>query len=319
MTESDRPQSQRVRLGELLVQRGAITDEDINHILEHQREHGGRFASAALALELTSQDELVGALSAQMRFPGLTIERCPVEAVRESKIPISLLRELRVLPCRSFRRTLVIAMADPQNLRVLGALEAVCRQRVQPVLALQSVIQAQLDLLPNDEPRDQSTVERATTPTRSPLPIPATVRTSESERQDAERRSTLQTDARVGLRDALRALKDGEYDAARSAARKSIKADPFDGRGHFAMARALRGLGRHDEARKALEQTVALQPDYYAAWRILAMSHEEHGEVEPALSAWTSAARACSDDATRSVIQDRVDLLHQKIKASTVL
>ncbi len=309
-------QDQRRPIGQLLVERGLLRDDQVDQVLDYQRVHGLRFASATLALGFVSQSSLINALGAQRTCPYLVIDECPLDAVRTSEIPLSVLRELEVLPCRVFHRSLVVAMPDPGNERILGALESVSRRRVHPVLGLKSVIKGHLDSLPDT---DDHLEVRTAEPTPAPLPIPPTQRPSGNEAQEAVRRTERQTEARVGLRDALRALKEGDHNKAVAAARRSMKADPFDSRAHFAMARGLLGLERMTEAVTALEQTVALEPAYYSAWRSLASIQEASGAVEEAIHSWREALRTSPSDEARVVIQARLSKLNEQIGIAEVL
>ena len=147
---------------------------------------------------------------------------------------------------------------------------------------------------------------RDTAPTPTPLPVEAAgaseLEGSAARARQAERRA----EARSGLRDSLVALKEQRFEDAVDAARRSMKADPFDGRTHYVQARALAGLGREEEACTALEQTVALLPEHFDAWRTLAVLNEHLGQTERAGAAWAEAARTAPDAETRIKIERRL-------------
>src|SRR5262245_32567980 len=56
-------------IGELLKQVRALTPEQIEAVLVHQRDKGLRFGEAAVALELVSSDDVLWALSQQFHYP----------------------------------------------------------------------------------------------------------------------------------------------------------------------------------------------------------------------------------------------------------
>ena len=68
---------------------------------------------------------LTDVLSKQHRCAGLVLDDTPQKLVESSGIPVPMLRQLKVLPCKVFRRTTVFAMADPHDQQTVGALQAV--------------------------------------------------------------------------------------------------------------------------------------------------------------------------------------------------
>lgn len=66
------PASHEVRdraLGEILVSAKALTPQQVNTVLEHQRQHGVRFGDAAVGLGYTQQETVLWALSQQFEYP----------------------------------------------------------------------------------------------------------------------------------------------------------------------------------------------------------------------------------------------------------
>jgi hypothetical protein len=59
----------RTNLGHILVGLGRIGEDDVTRALEHQRQHGGYFGEALLALGLVSKDELEWGLASQFDLP----------------------------------------------------------------------------------------------------------------------------------------------------------------------------------------------------------------------------------------------------------
>lgn len=62
-------------IGALLRESRKLTDEQVEQILIHQREHGIRFGEAAVALQLATDDDVVWALSQQFHYPYALGER----------------------------------------------------------------------------------------------------------------------------------------------------------------------------------------------------------------------------------------------------
>ena len=61
--------AERRTIGQILMSFGRITEAQAKSALEHQRDHGGYFGEALLALGLVSQDELEWGLASQFDLP----------------------------------------------------------------------------------------------------------------------------------------------------------------------------------------------------------------------------------------------------------
>lgn len=62
-------------IGDLMRESRKLTDEQIEQILLHQREHDVRFGEAAVALEFVTRDDVVWALAQQFHYPYVPGER----------------------------------------------------------------------------------------------------------------------------------------------------------------------------------------------------------------------------------------------------
>ena len=61
--------AERRTIGQILMSFGRITEEDVGRALEHQREAGGYFGEALLAMGFVSQEELEWGLASQFDLP----------------------------------------------------------------------------------------------------------------------------------------------------------------------------------------------------------------------------------------------------------
>lgn len=87
-------------IGSLLVDAGKLTTENAETVLHYQREHGGRFGEAAVALGLVSESDIQFVLSRQFDYPCLQpgsggFGKELVAAYRPSSQPVEALRALR--------------------------------------------------------------------------------------------------------------------------------------------------------------------------------------------------------------------------------
>jgi type IV pilus assembly protein PilB len=131
-------------LGALLVERGLLSPEALERGLDLQARTGERLGTALLHLGEVSEEELYRALAFQL---DLGWEESPLEpepgALR--RVQPAFARRRRLLPLRQEGRELVVAMADPLDLRALDDLQFQCGGRVRAVVTPPSALLAALE------------------------------------------------------------------------------------------------------------------------------------------------------------------------------
>jgi hypothetical protein len=121
------------RLGELLVEAGAIDKDMLNSALGHQRRWGGRLGQALLDLKIIDEAAIVEALA---RMHGFEVAR--LNALEPNALAAALklvskdfaTRHL-IFPVAADQSTLTVAMADPSNLGVSDELRFRTNRRVK--------------------------------------------------------------------------------------------------------------------------------------------------------------------------------------------
>lgn len=128
----------RVRIGELLVQRGSIDAAQLQSALAHQRRWGGRLGRAIVQLGFMQERAVLEMLSQQLDVPFVEIGERPIPRDVLALVPERLIRARKVLPLevtgRTRRGPLVVALADPADLRVIDEIAFATGMSVKPVL-----------------------------------------------------------------------------------------------------------------------------------------------------------------------------------------
>ncbi len=127
-----------IRLGDLLIKAKVISESQLKAALAEQAKWGGRLGEILVRMNIVTEDMLVKALSKQLNVPAVNLDS--IESVPphvRAKITADLARDLVALPIqlRDEGRTLVVAMAEPQNVKQLDTLRAVSRCRIMPQVA----------------------------------------------------------------------------------------------------------------------------------------------------------------------------------------
>jgi len=136
----------RLQLGELLVARGVISDEQLRHALDQQKQRPTRKLLGEILVELghASEQEVMEALADGYGVPFVTqTVRIADPRVIES-LPREFIEEQNVLPLFLVRGVLTIAVAEPANLFLVEEIERISGHRVQIVVSPPSEIRAAL-------------------------------------------------------------------------------------------------------------------------------------------------------------------------------
>lgn len=127
-----------IRLGDLLVKAKVITDDQLKAALSEQQKWGGRLGEILVRLRFVSEDMLVKALSKQLNLPTVNLDAVQdVPQAVKAKVPLELARDLVALPLqlRDEGKTLIVVMAEPQNLNLIDSLRMATRCKIIPQIA----------------------------------------------------------------------------------------------------------------------------------------------------------------------------------------
>jgi Type II secretion system (T2SS), protein E, N-terminal domain len=131
----------RIRIGDLLVKAGVITDLQLKAALAEQSQWGGKLGDILVRMEFITEEVLVRALSKQTGIAraDLTGE---VDKAAIAQVSAETAEEFNVVPLevKDDGRTLVVAMSDPGNVMVVDHLHALTNCRIEAQLAGASAI-----------------------------------------------------------------------------------------------------------------------------------------------------------------------------------
>jgi len=136
-----------VRLGELLVQKGHLSTDDLHRALRYQQEHGGRLGSILTHLGIVSDVVIASSLSEQYGLPSVTLSDPQVDDKTLNLIPVETAIRYQVLPLKQVGTTLTVAVADPTNILALDEIKFMTGCRIEPVVAPEGAIKAAIENL----------------------------------------------------------------------------------------------------------------------------------------------------------------------------
>lgn len=127
--------------GEVLVELGLVTARQLADVLDGQTEDPGvPVGERLVAAGCLSAEDLRAALRFKLAYPLVDLRRFPLESALLKRLPAVLARRWQVLPVMRVEQGVVVAMADPDDQRVLDELRVLFQAPVLPVLPWGEVI-----------------------------------------------------------------------------------------------------------------------------------------------------------------------------------
>jgi general secretion pathway protein E len=128
-----------IPLGQLLIDRGLIGNDDLDRALELQKERGDKLGKILVDMGFIAQRDLLLALSEQL---GLTVAQiaAPPAAPELDGLSPRFLRQYSIFPLAIEEGTLTLAMADPLDFETINAVHSFCRLEITPQIASEQEI-----------------------------------------------------------------------------------------------------------------------------------------------------------------------------------
>lgn len=122
-------------LGELLVEEGILTKHRLDQALAEHKKTGQRLGEVLMTRGWLSPIQLYDVLAYQMGLDSLDLKAKPPKPVYARLISQSVAKRLRALPVSDYGHQLVVAMADPLDMRAIDDLQTITGRSVRPMLA----------------------------------------------------------------------------------------------------------------------------------------------------------------------------------------
>ncbi|MDQ6613842.1 MAG: Flp pilus assembly complex ATPase component TadA [Actinomycetota bacterium] len=134
-----------MQLGQLLVQRGLLTEAALALALEEQARTGQTLGRLLIDASLVKETDLVATLASQLGLSFVDLSDYPVDTGAVSLVSDSLARRYLALPIGWNGTRLIVAMADPSNVFAIDDIRHLTGREVQAVVATRASIQTAID------------------------------------------------------------------------------------------------------------------------------------------------------------------------------
>lgn len=133
------------KIGEILIERGLISQDQLRHALRIQREKGGLVGEILVALGYVEETDIALALTSQYGFPYLPLDSYEIDPEIVKIIPERVASQYLLIPIDKFGNNLSIAMSNPLNNEAIEDVELLVGCNVQIFVSAASDIRKTIE------------------------------------------------------------------------------------------------------------------------------------------------------------------------------
>lgn len=133
------------KLGDLLVEKGYITEEQLQEGLREQVISGRRLGEVLVEMECITEDQLLETISDRLGVPRISLSQMVLDPHVVQKVSVDLARRYTLIPIFAIGNTLTLAMADPLNIVAIDEIKYVTGADIRRAVALSSEIRGAID------------------------------------------------------------------------------------------------------------------------------------------------------------------------------
>ena len=119
------------QLGELLLEKGIISQTQLDKAIKIQKEKGGLIGQIFVTLGYVKEEEIAQVLTVQYGFPYLPLESYEISADMIKLIPENVAKQYNLIAIDKIGNLLTISMSNPLNIQATEDIEMLSGCKVQ--------------------------------------------------------------------------------------------------------------------------------------------------------------------------------------------
>ena len=121
----------KIRLGDLLVQNGIISEEQLMTALAEQKRCGRKLGKMLVELKYVDEHQLLEFLSRQLQIPFIDLSQQNFDPDTIRQLPETLARRFRCLLLKQDAHSALVGMTDPTDLLAYDEISAALKQTIR--------------------------------------------------------------------------------------------------------------------------------------------------------------------------------------------
>lgn len=138
----------KMRLGDVLVQNGVITEEDLQRGLERQKGSGRKLGETLVDEGIATEENIARALSKQFHYDMVDLQNTEIPQEILDLVPANVLKKHRAIPFEyspDNMNVLRVAMSDPMDIAAMDDINIITNLQVEPVVATMGGVMLAID------------------------------------------------------------------------------------------------------------------------------------------------------------------------------
>ncbi|MDE5940193.1 MAG: Flp pilus assembly complex ATPase component TadA [Lachnospiraceae bacterium] len=138
----------KMRLGDVLVQNGVITEEDLQRGLERQKGSGRKLGETLVDEGIATEENIARALSKQFHYDMVDLQNTEIPQEILDLVPANVLKKHRAIPFEyspDNMNVLRVAMSDPMDIGAMDDINIITNLQVEPVVATMGSVMLAID------------------------------------------------------------------------------------------------------------------------------------------------------------------------------
>jgi len=135
MKEEQEEKKHPQKLGEMLIYYKIITPEQLEEGLKIQKNMEKRIGEILIDLGRVTQDEINWVLGKQLNLPYVQVNADNIDIQLSKNISEDILKKFKVIPIMELNDELVVAMADPTDEEAIKMIKEITKKNLKFVLA----------------------------------------------------------------------------------------------------------------------------------------------------------------------------------------
>ena len=132
----------RKRIGDLLVEAGAITAGQLEKILSEQEKTGAKFGEAVVNLDILTEEDIVNTLASQLGIEVIDLDEMDPDEEILKLVPEITARKHSLVPVKRENGSITVAMSNPGNIPAIDDLATRLKADIRIGVSLESQIES---------------------------------------------------------------------------------------------------------------------------------------------------------------------------------
>ncbi|SDB34535.1 type II secretion system protein E (GspE) [Desulfonatronum thiosulfatophilum] len=124
----------KVRLGDMLIKEGLITEAKLQSALREHKRVGIKLGEYLIRESIVREDQVIDLISRQMRISLFDSTQFPISPSLGELLPVELAQKYKVVALGRKGSILQVAMTDPMDINALDAIELAVNAEVEPLI-----------------------------------------------------------------------------------------------------------------------------------------------------------------------------------------